>query len=63
MDPDPDPAIFIIDLQEASKPTNFFFKFCCILLFEGTFRSLFKDKKSKRNHKSVEIEVFLTIFA
>jgi hypothetical protein len=45
-DPDPDPAIFIIDLQDANKKLikkkNF-----CILLFEGTLASFFKDKNSK----------------
>ncbi len=35
--------------------------FFCILLFEGTFTSFFKGKKSKRSHKTVEIKVFLTI--
>jgi hypothetical protein len=41
MDPDadPDPAIFVSDLQDVKK------KFC-LLLFEGTFTSFFKDKKS-----------------
>jgi hypothetical protein len=39
MDPDADPAIFVSDLQDVNK--NFF----CLLLFEGTFRSFFKDKK------------------
>ena len=65
MDPDadPDPSIFIIDLQDANKKLMFFFKFSCILLFEGTFTSFFKDKKSKRSHKTVEIKVFLTILA
>jgi hypothetical protein len=38
-DPDPDRAIFVIDLQDASK--NFF----CLLLFEAKFTSFFKDKK------------------
>jgi hypothetical protein len=38
-------------------------KFFCILLFEGTFTSFFKDKRSKRSHIIVEIKVFLTIFA
>jgi hypothetical protein len=33
------------------------------LLFEGTFTSFFKDKKSKRSYKTVGIKVFLTIFA
>ncbi len=52
-----DPNIFIIDLQDANKKQikKFFF---CTLLFEGTFTSFFKDKKSKRSHKAVEIEVF-----
>jgi hypothetical protein len=62
-DPDPDPAIFVIDLQGANKKTNLIFKFCCLLLFEGTFPSFFKDKKSKRSHKTVGIKVFLIIFA
>jgi hypothetical protein len=29
----------------------------------GTFASFFKDKKSLRSHRTVEIKVFLTIFA
>jgi hypothetical protein len=65
MDPDPDmdPSIFIIDFQDANKKLIFILKFYCILLFEGTFTSFFKDKKSKRSHKTLEIKVFLTIFA
>jgi hypothetical protein len=62
-DPDPDPSIFIIDLQDTNKKLFKKKKFSCILLFEGTFTSFFKDKKSKRSHKTVEIKVFLTIFA
>jgi hypothetical protein len=42
---DPDPAIFVIDLQDA----------VCLLLLKATFTSFFKDKKSKRNHKTVGI--------
>jgi hypothetical protein len=44
----PDPAIFIIDLQEANKKL-IKKKFFCILpvLFEGTFPSFFKDKNQK----------------
>ncbi len=38
-------------------------KFFCILLFEGTLTSFFKHKKSKRSNKTVDIKVFLTIFA
>jgi hypothetical protein len=44
-DPAPDPATFAIDIQDANK-TLFF----CLLLFEGTFTSFIKDKKS---HKEV----------
>jgi hypothetical protein len=63
-DPDsnPDPAIFVEDLQDANKKL-FKKKFFGLLLFEGTFTSVFKDKKSKRSHKTVGIKVFLTIFA
>jgi hypothetical protein len=58
---DPDSSIFINDLQDANKKE--FKKNCsCILLFEGTFTSFFKDKKLKRSHNTVEIKVFLTIF-
>ncbi len=62
MDPDavPDPALFIIDLQVANKKL-ILKKFSCILLFEGSFTSFFKDKKSERSHKTVEIKIFLTI--
>jgi hypothetical protein len=63
VDPDPDPAIFIIDLQDANKKLIKKKKFFCILLFEGTFISFFIDLKSKRSHKTVEIKVFLTIFS
>jgi hypothetical protein len=60
---DPDPAIFISDLQDGNNKLIFlfFFKFFCVLFFEGTFTSFFKDKKSKKGHKTVEIKVFLTI--
>jgi hypothetical protein len=58
-DADPDPAIFVIHLQEANQKLIFLMKFFCLLLFEGTFTSFFKDKKSK----TVRIKVFLNIFA
>jgi hypothetical protein len=45
MDPDPDPVVFVIDLQDANKKLFLFSKFFCWLLFEGTFISFFKDKK------------------
>jgi hypothetical protein len=39
---------------------NYIFKrFFCLLLFEDAFTSCFKDKKSKRSHKTVGIKVFL----
>ena len=57
MDPDadPDPAIFVIDLQDPKLKTNFEKKFFCLLLFEGAFTSFFKDKNRKQG--------FPTIFA
>jgi hypothetical protein len=62
MDPDPDPAIFVIDLQDAKK-NELKKRFFCLLLFEGTFTSFFKNKKSKRSHRTVGTNGFLTIFA
>ncbi len=41
-------AIFVTDLQDASKKQIFLHNFFCLLLFEGTFTLFFKDKKSKR---------------
>ncbi len=64
MDPDPDPALFVSDLQDINK---FFFssKFFCLLLFEGAVHlyHFSKIKTSYRSHKTVGINVFLTIFA
>jgi hypothetical protein len=64
-DPDayPDPVIFVIDLQDADKNRNLKKKIFCLLLFEGTFTSFFKDKNFKRSHKTVGIKVLLTIIA
>ncbi len=59
MDPDsdPDPVIFVSDHRGFNrKKSKFFF-------FKGTFTSFFIDKKSLKSHKTVEINVFLTIFA
>jgi hypothetical protein len=61
MDPDPDPAIFIIDLQDTNKK-RIFKKFFCLFLFEDTFTSFCKDKKSKRSQKTVGIKVFSYYF-
>ncbi len=54
-DPDPrihtsDPAIFVSDLNDVTKKIFF-----CLLLFESKFTSFFKDKKSERIHKTVEV--------
>jgi hypothetical protein len=64
MDPDsdPDPAIFVVDLQDANKKLTYK-KVFLLITFEGTFTSFFKDKKSKRSQKTVGIKGFLTIFA
>jgi hypothetical protein len=43
---DPNPAIFIIDHQDANKKL-IFSTFFCLILFEGTFTSFFKDKSQK----------------
>ncbi len=62
---DPDPAIFVIGLQDVNKKLICFKKFIYLVLFEGTFTftfTFFKDKKSKRSHKTVGIKVFLTNF-
>ncbi len=37
--------------------------FVCLLLFEGTYTSFFKDKKSSRSRKRLGIKAFLSIFA
>jgi hypothetical protein len=43
---------------------NYIFEqFLCILLFESTFTSVFKYKKSKRSHKRVKNQGFSSIFA
>ncbi len=52
MDPDPDldtePAIFVINLQDANKKLILKKVFLLVtVLFEGRFTSFFKDKKSK----------------
>jgi hypothetical protein len=48
MDSDPDPAIFVTDLQDGYKKliTNFFF---CLLLFVGAFQRKKSKKVAKRN--------------
>ncbi len=62
MDPDPDPAIFVINLQDASKKLIFNTIFSLLLLVVGTLHH-FSKIKSENSHKIVGIKVFLTIFA
>ena len=52
---DPDPALFVID------STNFFSFSYYFLKVHRTFTSFFRDKKSKKSHKTVGIKVFITI--
>ncbi len=65
-DPAPDPQHCLIVLSYIIKPTTGY-STCGVVALAGdrvsTFTSFFKDKKSKRSHKTVGIKVFLTIFA
>jgi hypothetical protein len=60
MDPDPDPATFVIDLQDAIKKVKINFKNSAYyLLFEGTFTSFFSIKSPKEVTKEKESKFFL----
>jgi hypothetical protein len=59
MDPDPDPAIFGIDLQDTNKKLIFLKKFFCFILFEGTFTSFSKIKNPKEVTNQKESRIFL----
>jgi hypothetical protein len=60
---DPDPSIFIIDLQDANKKLIKNKSFPAYYFLKVFLHHFSKDKKSKRSSKTVEIKVFLTIFA
>jgi hypothetical protein len=62
MDLDPDPAIFVIDLQDANKK-EFLKKVSCLYYFLKVQSHHFSNKKSKRSQKREGIKVFLTFFA
>jgi hypothetical protein len=47
MDSDPNPSIFIIDLQDANKEQIYFLKVFLHITFTGTFTLFFKGKKKK----------------
>jgi hypothetical protein len=49
-DSDLDPAVFVINLQDANNK-QVYLKVFLLILFEGTFTLFFKDKKSIRSHK------------
>jgi hypothetical protein len=46
-----------------TKKLFFLNKVSLHISLKGTFTSFFKDKKSKRSHKTAKIKVFLTILA
>jgi hypothetical protein len=59
---DPDPAIFVIDLQDANK--KIIKKKCfSAYYFLKVHLHNFSKIKPKRSYKTVGIKVFLTIFA
>jgi hypothetical protein len=60
---DPDPAIFIIDLQDASKKQIFKIIFSAYYFLKVLLHHFSKVKSQKRSNKTVEIKGFLTIFA
>jgi hypothetical protein len=47
MNPDPDPSILVIDLQDANKKLIFFTKLSCLILFEGTVHHVLKINSQK----------------
>jgi hypothetical protein len=60
MDPDPAPdtGLCVSDLQGVSEKYFLSSFLLTTVLFEGAFASFFKDKKSSRSHKTVEMKVF-----
>ncbi len=53
---DPDPALFVRGFRDGNKKFVFFILDFFIVC---TFTTVFKDSKSLRSHKTVEIKVFL----
>jgi hypothetical protein len=53
---DPDPAIFVIDLQEANKKEKFLKKVFLLVIYEGTFTvhnfSKIKSQKEVQNSRN-----------
>jgi hypothetical protein len=63
MDPDPDPAIFVIDLQDASKKIIFNTIFSASYFLKVHLHNFSKIKSKKESQNSRTQGVFLTIFA
>ncbi len=64
MDPDPDPAIFVIDLQDASKKLISNTIFSAYYFLKVHLHHFSKIKSQKESQNTVEgIKVFLIIFA
>jgi hypothetical protein len=59
---DLDPAICVIDFQDANKKLNFFNIFSAYYFLNVHLHNFLK-KKVKKSNKIVGIKVFLTIFA
>jgi hypothetical protein len=61
MDPhsNPDPAIFVIDLQDANKKTNFFKSFSAYYFLKVHLHH-FSKTKNKKKSQTGGIKVFLT---
>ncbi len=60
---DPDPSIFITDLQDANKKVIFSKKVFLYITFLRYLYIIYKDKKSKKMSQKSRNQVFLTIFA
>jgi hypothetical protein len=59
---DPDPGIFVIDLQETTKKLVLVKKNSAYYFLNVHLHN-FSKTKSLKSHKTVGIKVFLTIFA
>jgi hypothetical protein len=58
---DPDPALFVIDFQDANKKL-IKKKFFCLLLFEGPFKTSFSKIKSQKTSQSSRNQGFSYYF-
>jgi hypothetical protein len=63
MDPAPDPAVLVSNLQDTIKKYFFSLKFFCLFLFEVTFTSFFKKIKSQKQVTEQRNQGFLHFFA